>query len=168
MGEMNHGGARMADESPAEVERVRRALRAADHPDTIKTFDQSTHTAAEAAAAIGCAPGQIAKSIVFRIGDTPVLVIASGPNRISLPRISKELGQGVSRADPDFVREKTGFAPGGVPPIAHATAPVTLLDEDLLAFDTIWAAAGSPAHVFQTTAAELMRLSAARSATVKD
>ena len=149
------------------VDRVRIALKEAGHLDTIAGFSASTRTAADAAAAIGCTVAQIAKSIVFRSVDQPVLVIASGRNRVDLPKVERALGLPVDRADPTWVREVTGFIVGAVPPVGHLTQPLTLIDQDLLALDPIWAAAGSPTHVFRTTASALVTLSNGNVADVK-
>ncbi len=149
------------------VERVRAALTASGHPDTIKAFPEGTRTAADAAAAIGCTVAQIAKSIVFRAGEAPVLVIASGANRIDPARVADALGTAVRRADADWVREATGFAVGGVAPLGHLTALRVLVDVDLLALDPVWAAAGSASHVFETSAEALVRLSGGRVADVR-
>jgi len=149
------------------VDRVRIALKEAGHPDTIAGFSASTHTAADAAAAIGCTVAQIAKSVVFRSVDQPVLVIASGRNRVDLAKVERVLGLPVDRADPTWVREVTGFIVGAVPPVGHLTQPLTLIDQDLLALDPIWAAAGSPTHVFRTTASALVTLSNGNVADVK-
>ncbi len=149
------------------VERVRTALLAAGHADTITVFPESTRTAAQAAAAVGCTVAQIAKSIVFRAGGRAALVITSGANRVDAAKAGAVLGVQLSRADADFVRETTGFAIGGVAPVGHLSPPLILLDEDLLALDPIWAAAGSPTHVFRTTAAELARISGGTVAAVK-
>jgi prolyl-tRNA editing enzyme YbaK/EbsC (Cys-tRNA(Pro) deacylase) len=125
-------------------------------------FEQSTHSSAEAAAAIGCDVAQIAKSMLFRAADgTPVLVVASGTNRVDEKKVAAFLGQKVSRADAAFVLDRTGFAVGGVPPVGYATAPVTFLDRDLQAYPQIWAAAGSPNAVFALTPADLVRLTGA-------
>lgn len=126
-------------------------------------FDAGTRTAADAAAAIGCQVGQIAKSLVFRTKVTkrPVLVVASGPNRVDEKAVTGIVGEKIERADADFVREKTGFAIGGIPPVCHATPPVTILDQDLRAFDTIWAAAGTPHAVFALTPDQLAALTGA-------
>lgn len=149
------------------VERVRRALAEAGHPDTIAAFPDGTRTAADAAAAIGCTVAQIAKSIVFRAGDAPVLVIASGANRVDEAKVAAALDVPIGRADAGWVRDTTGFAIGGVAPVAHLTPPRVLIDRDLLALDPVWAAAGSPAHVFRTGAQDLVRMSAGRVADVK-
>ena len=111
----------------------------------------STRTAGEAAAAIGCDVAQIAKSLVFRatLSDRPVLVIASGVNRVDVGVIAAALGEPVGRADPDWVRQTTGFAIGGIPPVAHRTPPVVFVDADLMALPEIWAAAGTPHAVFR-------------------
>jgi prolyl-tRNA editing enzyme YbaK/EbsC (Cys-tRNA(Pro) deacylase) len=125
-------------------------------------FEQSTHSSAEAATAIGCGVAQIAKSMLFKAADgTPVLVVASGTNRVDEKKVAVLLGQKISRADPGFVLERTGFAVGGVPPVGHVTPPVTFLDRDLLMYPEIWAAAGSPNAVFALTPADLVLLTGA-------
>ncbi len=131
--------------------RVQEALAASGASFVVREFPASTRTAAEAAATIGCDVAQIAKSLIFRAkeSDRPVLVIASGVNRVDEKRLAALLGEKVLRADPDFVREKTGYAIGGVPPLAHLVEPVTFIDRDLLDLDIIWAAAGTPNAVFQ-------------------
>lgn len=128
----------------------------------VMEFDQSTHSSAEAAEAIGCDVAQIAKSMLFRAVDgTPVLVVASGTNRVDEKKVAALLGQKISRADAAFVLDRTGFAVGGVPPVGHATPPVVFLDRDLQAYTRIWAAAGSPNAVFALTPADLVRLTGA-------
>jgi prolyl-tRNA editing enzyme YbaK/EbsC (Cys-tRNA(Pro) deacylase) len=149
------------------VERVRVALLAAGHPDTITAFPDGTRTAADAAVAVGCTVAQIAKSIVFRAGERAAVVVASGANRVDPARASTALGVTLARADADWVRLATGFAIGGVAPVGHLAPALILLDEDLLTLDPIWAAAGSPRHVFRTTAADLLRMTGAKAATVK-
>jgi prolyl-tRNA editing enzyme YbaK/EbsC (Cys-tRNA(Pro) deacylase) len=149
------------------VERVRAALLAAGHPDSITQFPAGTRTAADAAAAVGCTVAQIAKSIVFRCGMRAALVIASGANRIDPATAEAALGVKLGRADADWVRQVTGFAIGGVAPVGHLSPPLLLLDQDLLALDPIWAAAGSPSHVFQTSPAALVRITGALVAAVR-
>ncbi|HVZ07546.1 YbaK/EbsC family protein [Rhodopila sp.] len=130
-------------------------------------FEQSTHSSADAAAAIGCDVAQIAKSMVFKAADgQPVLVVASGVNRVDEKKVAALLGQKIGRADPAFVLHHTGFAVGGVAPVGHGTPPLTLLDRDLAAFPRIWAAAGSPNAVFELTPADLERLTGATFADV--
>jgi prolyl-tRNA editing enzyme YbaK/EbsC (Cys-tRNA(Pro) deacylase) len=149
------------------VERVRATLLAAGHPDTITAFPAGTRTAAEAAAAVGCTVAQIAKSIVFRAGTRAALIVTSGANRVDQAKAGAVLGVPLARADADWVREVTGFAIGGVAPVGHLAPPLFLLDEDLRALDPIWTAAGSPMHVFRTTAADLHRLTGAAWAAVR-
>ena len=154
--------------SGGSVERVRAALRAAGHADTVQAFPEGTRSAAEAAAAVGCDVAQIAKSIVFRAGERPVLVIASGANRVDMARVAAATGFHVKRADGGWVREITGFAIGGGAPLAHETPPVVLVDENLFRLDRVWAAAGSPMHVFETTPEELLRVSGGTRAAVRE
>ena len=125
-------------------------LRRGAHVEVVE-LPASTRTAAEAASAVGCDVAQIAKSLVFRAEESnrPVLVIASGANRVDTAAVSRDLGETVVRADADWVREVTGYAIGGIPPLAHRTAPVTYIDEDLLGLAEIWAAAGTPNSVFR-------------------
>ena len=131
-------------------------------------FETSTRTAVDAAAAIGCGVAQIAKSLVFRASESgrPVLVIASGAHRVDEGQIAALVGEPIVRAGAEFVRASTGFAIGGVPPIAHKTRPITLIDDALMAFGEIWAAAGTPQAVFRLTPAELLALTGGRVATV--
>jgi prolyl-tRNA editing enzyme YbaK/EbsC (Cys-tRNA(Pro) deacylase) len=119
-----------------------------------------TRTAAEAARAIGCDVAEIAKSVVFRAAESgrPVLVVASGPRRVDEAAVAALLGEPLQRATPDFVRERTGYAIGGVPPVAHEQPPITFVDIHLLDFPTVWAAAGTPTTVFCLSPAELVRL----------
>ena len=119
---------------------------------------QTTRTASDAAKAIGCELGQIAKSLVFRVGEYPLLVIASGTNRVNEAALAKEIGGAITKADAEFVRERTGFAVGGVPPLGHRMPIRTLIDEDLLRFERIWAAAGTPNAVFELFSADLPRI----------
>ncbi|RAI57570.1 YbaK/EbsC family protein [Roseicella frigidaeris] len=156
----------------SSVERVRAALLAAGHADTITAFPEGTRSAAEAAAAVGCAVAQIAKSILFRArtenGERPVLVVASGAHRVDMARAAAALGLALEQAEGRWVREVTGFAIGGVAPLAHRTPPLVLLDEALFRHAAVWAAAGSPRHVFRTTPEELRRLSGGRVAAVAE
>jgi prolyl-tRNA editing enzyme YbaK/EbsC (Cys-tRNA(Pro) deacylase) len=144
----------------ASADRVRRVLHDLGHDAEVVEFAETTRTAAEAAAAIGCSVAQIAKSLVFRAvpSGRPVLVIASGANRVSEKTIAAALGERIERADAEFVRAKTGFAIGGVPPVGHAEPPVTFIDSDLRQFAEIWAAAGTPFAVFRLTPADLAAL----------
>jgi prolyl-tRNA editing enzyme YbaK/EbsC (Cys-tRNA(Pro) deacylase) len=151
----------------SSLDRVRAALAAAGHPDTIAAFPEGTRTAADAAAAIGCDVAQIAKSIVFRAGERAVVVICSGVNRVDARKVEAALGVSIKRAGAEWVRAATGFAIGGVSPLGHTAAPLLLFDQDLLALHPIWAAAGSPSHVFRTEAETLARITGAPVADVR-
>ena len=153
--------------SGSSVERVRSALAEAGLADAVVEFPAGTRTAEDAARAVGCTVAQIAKSIVLRAGERAVVVIASGTNRVDPAKVAALAGQPVKRADADFVRAATGFAIGGVAPVGHLSPPLLVLDRDLLALDPIWAAAGSPSHVFPTTAAALARMTGAVVAEVR-
>ena len=125
-------------------------------------FEKPTRTAREAAIAIGCNEAQIGKSIIFRsVSDKPVLVVASGVNKVDQKKVGLIIGQKVKQAEPKFVREKSGYALGGVPPIGHLSTPITLLDRDLLIFERIWVAAGSAYSVVSVTPNELRLLTKA-------
>lgn len=135
---------------------------------SVVEFEATTKTAEDAARAIGCAVAEIAKSLVFRgkTSGAAILVIASGAARVDERKVAAILGEAIARADPDFVREATGFAIGGVPPVGMAVQPLTLIDEDLLGFATIWAAGGTPNAVFRLAPADLMRLTGGRVADI--
>ncbi|MBM3519800.1 MAG: YbaK/EbsC family protein [Alphaproteobacteria bacterium] len=129
----------------------------------IVEFDETTKTASDAAAAIGCHVAQIAKSIIFRAAETgrAVLAIASGTNRVDEKKLSALVGQKIERADADFVSEQTGFAIGGVPPMGHATPSIVFIDRDLRNYKTLWAAGGTPNAVFEIGFDDLVALSGA-------
>ena len=146
-------------------DRVRAALDTASLACEIRTLPGSTRTAMEAAEAVGCSVGEIAKSLVFRAGDRAVMAIMSGDHRLDTGKLARALGEDISRADADFVRATTGFVIGGVPPLGHATSMDIFMDTGLLRFDVVWAAAGSPFSVF---AIEPDRLRAATGAKVMD
>jgi prolyl-tRNA editing enzyme YbaK/EbsC (Cys-tRNA(Pro) deacylase) len=126
-------------------------------------FEVSTRTSQDAAAAIGCTVAEIAKSLIFKSAQgRAVLVIASGVTRVDERKVRALLGEKIERADADFVREATGFAIGGVPPVGHASPPIVLIDSDLQRFPFVWAAAGTPNAVFRITLADLIRLTQGR------
>ena len=155
-------------------------MKAAESPSALKVqaalgerfevleFDAITRTAADAATAIGCEVAQIAKSLIFRGADTgrPVLIIASGVDRVDEKKAAAALGEPIARADADFVRDATGFAIGGVPPVGHKTKPIVLIEESLMQFDEIWAAAGTPNAVFRLTPSDLVELTGGRTVAV--
>lgn len=154
----------MRPASAASALRVQEILGAAYQ---VVEFEESTGTSAEAAAAIGCTLAQIAKSLVFRAASgKPVLVVASGVNRVDEKKAAQFIGEKIGRADADFVREMTGYAIGGVAPVGHRTAPLVLLDSDLRAFSEIWAAAGTPNAVFRLTPEQLQTLTGGKYADV--
>jgi prolyl-tRNA editing enzyme YbaK/EbsC (Cys-tRNA(Pro) deacylase) len=147
---------------PDSARRVAQLLRERGHTKSVVMLPETGKTSAEAAAGLGCSVAQIAKSILFRRreDDAPVLVVASGANRVDEKKVAQQVGA-IARADAKFVREKTGYAIGGVCPIGHATPPVTLIDADLLELDSLWAAAGHPHAVFNLSPQELVALTGA-------
>lgn len=151
------------------VQRVQEALERLGAAARITEMGQATRTSADAARALGCEIGQIAKSLVFRgaASGRPILVIASGANRVDERRLAELVGEAIGKADAAFVRDATGFAIGGIPPVGHRTAIVTLIDDDLLHYDRIWAAGGTPNSIFPLTPAELVRITAGQVAHVK-
>lgn len=146
---------------PSSVERVRAALSQAGLDLPIREFPQSTGTAAEAALAVGTSVGQIVKSLVFTAAGRPVLALVSGSNRLDPERLAALVGQPVERADADTVRRATGFAIGGVPPVGFPAPISCYLDVDLLRYDRVWAAAGTPHHVFAIATRDLLRITGA-------
>jgi prolyl-tRNA editing enzyme YbaK/EbsC (Cys-tRNA(Pro) deacylase) len=147
---------------------VQAALRAHGLDVEVRQFPDSTRTAAEAAAAIGTTVGQIVKSLVFLAGEQPVLALMSGSNRLALARLGALVGSSVSKADAEAVRRATGYAIGGVPPVGFPASIPAYLDRDLLAYDTVWAAAGTPHHVFAIAPPELVRIAQATVADLKE
>ena len=136
----------------------------------IKVLGQSSRTAEEAADACGTTVGQIVKSLVFAGKDSgkPVLLLVSGANRVKEGLVGRAIGEKIVRPDADFVRDKTGFAIGGIPPFGHAEKLATYIDEDLMAFDTVWAAAGTPNSVFEIKPGDLARACGATTIAVHD
>jgi prolyl-tRNA editing enzyme YbaK/EbsC (Cys-tRNA(Pro) deacylase) len=124
----------------------------------MREFDERTATAADAAAAIGTTVGRIVKSLVFMAGEQPILVLASGPNRVDVEKVARIVGQPITRANADQVRQLTGFAIGGVPPLGHLQPLATYVDRDLLQYDEVWAAAGTPNAVFCIQPRDLVRI----------
>jgi len=153
----------------SSADRVRQALAALGHEPEIREFGATTRTSADAAAAIGCTVGQIAKSLVFRAVGTnrAVLIIASGANRVDEARVSAAIGDRVAKADATFVRDKTGFAIGGVAPVGHTETPIIVIDEDLFQHGEIWAAAGTPNAVFRLSPEALAAMTGGRVIAVK-
>jgi prolyl-tRNA editing enzyme YbaK/EbsC (Cys-tRNA(Pro) deacylase) len=147
----------------SSAQRVQDALEALGLDCRVAEYQSAARTSAEAAAVLGCAVGQIAKSLIFRgSSGLPVLVIASGANRIDEKKVAALLGEAIHKADADFVRAATGYAIGGIPPVGHAQRIATLIDEDLLQFDVIFAAGGTPHAMFPVVPRELVRASGGR------
>ncbi len=151
---------------PEGVQRVAAELQAKGHPHSPVMLDDAARTAQQAADALGITLGQIAKSIIFRrkSDDAAVLVITAGDQRVDEKKVEAVVctdGKRLGRADAEFVKARTGFSIGGVSPLAHATPPVTLIDQSLFRFDEIWAAAGHPHGVFRLSPQELVALTGA-------
>jgi prolyl-tRNA editing enzyme YbaK/EbsC (Cys-tRNA(Pro) deacylase) len=155
---------------PEGFGRVARALAALGHAHAPVWLQVAARTSQQAADALGVTVGQIAKSVVFRrvADDRAVLVIASGDRRVDEAKVAVLAGSALARADAAFVKARTGFAIGGVAPIAHAVPPLALIDRDLFRFDEIWAAAGHPHGVFRLSPQQLARYTAAPVADVAD
>jgi len=153
----------------ASAQRVQDALRDGGYPYQVQEAETPTRSAAEAAAFVGCELGQIAKSMIFRAVDSGrgVLVITSGANRVDELLVAAELGEPIVRADPQFVREQTGYAIGGVPPLGHRERLVVFVDSDLLRWPSIWAAAGTPNALFQLRSADLVAMTGGRAIEVR-
>jgi prolyl-tRNA editing enzyme YbaK/EbsC (Cys-tRNA(Pro) deacylase) len=140
---------------PRSARGVQAALLAAGIDAEVRELPDSTRTAPEAAAAVGCALGAIVKSLVFRAGDRAVVALVSGDRRADERRLGELAGAPLARADADFVRAATGYAIGGVPPLGHSAPLTTAMDEGLWRFQEIWAAAGTPRCVFPVAPDEL-------------
>ena len=148
--------------------RVQTALRDRGSSSDVIQVPDSTRTAAEAAAALGTSVAQIVKSLVFVAGDQPVIVLTSGSERVSVEKVRAVVGTTVKRADAEAVRRFTGYSIGGIPPLAHDTPARILMDPHLLDFEIVWAAAGTPHHVFGIAPAELQRVAGAQVADVTE
>ena len=150
----------MAENLSASAQKVQDALSAHGVQFKVIELPDSTRTAQEAATTIGCTVEQIIKSLVFRTQQTevPILVLASGINRVNEKAVSEVLGEPVEKASADFVRKVTGFVIGGVPPVGHSTSIITYIDQDLLKHEELWAAAGTPNAVFNLNATDLKQL----------
>ncbi len=148
------------NELSQSAQRVQAALKAVGLDCQVVELPSSTRTAVEAAQAVGCQVGQIVKSLIFRGTETnrPILVIASGANRVDEMRLTELTNEPVTKADADFVRSSTGFAIGGVPPVGLSGPILAFMDEDLLQYASVWSAAGTPHAVFELTPADLRRI----------
>lgn len=160
-----------AADLPASARRVRDAASALGLAVEIRAFPDGTRTADDAARAVGCDVAQIVKSLVFRIGDEVVLALVAGANRLDEAKLAAAAGvdrPSVARADADAVRAATSYAVGGVPPFGHPAPLRTWVDRDLLDHDVVWAAAGTPTHVFAASPAALVAATGAVPADLAD
>ena len=150
----------MPSDISSSARKVQEALEEYGVSGRVVEMPQSTRTADDAARAVGCEVGQIVKSLIFKGKETqqPILVATSGANRVTEKLIAALISEPISQADPDFVREKTGFAIGGVPPVGHVQRIRIFIDKDLLQYPEIYAAAGTPRALFKLTPAELQKI----------
>jgi prolyl-tRNA editing enzyme YbaK/EbsC (Cys-tRNA(Pro) deacylase) len=147
----------MTDELSSRARKVQDSLKAKGLTCQVVEMKETTRTAAEAAQAVGCRVGQIVKSIIFKgkHSQMPILVVTSGANRVNEKTLSQHASEPIKKADAEFVREKTGFSIGGVPPLGHRFPLKIYIDQDLLQYTEIWAAAGTPHAVFKLSPEEL-------------
>jgi prolyl-tRNA editing enzyme YbaK/EbsC (Cys-tRNA(Pro) deacylase) len=159
----------MTQELSPSAQKVQNALKASGMSLEVVELPDSTRTAIEAAQAIGCQVGQIVKSLVFKSkrSQRPILVIASGQNRVDERKIEALIEEPLGKADADFVRQRTGFVIGGVPPLGHLEPLETFIDQDLLQYEQVWAAAGTPHAVFCLTPDELVKITQGRVIDIK-
>ena len=149
--------------------KIQNVLRGLGSDYKVIEFTESTRTAQEAADRVGCQLGQIVKSLIFRgrSSNKGILVLTSGLNRVDENKISQYAGESIGRADPEFVRTVTGFSIGGVPPVGHVQPLETYIDEDLLQYTDVWAAAGTPNAVFQLPSSDLVKITSGKIVRVK-
>jgi prolyl-tRNA editing enzyme YbaK/EbsC (Cys-tRNA(Pro) deacylase) len=159
----------MKDQLSPGARRVREVLENLGLTGRVTEMSATTRSAQDAARAVGCEMGQICKSLVFKGASSHkgIMVVASGANRVNEKALSRHLGEPLLKADADFVRQATGFAIGGVPPVGHPQPLAVFIDEDLLRYAEIWAAAGTPQAVFKLTPQELQRITGGRVVCVK-
>lgn len=154
----------MTNQLSKNATKIQEALAQRGYGFQVVEFSQSTRSAQEAADTIGCKVEQIAKTLIFKgkKSSKPVIVIASGPNRVDEKKIKEVFGEAISKADADFVREVTGYPIGGVPPVGHTQPIETFIDADLEKYEEIWAAAGTPNAVFSLTPEALSKITNGR------
>ena len=150
----------MSNVLSTSAQRVQTELKSRGMDCQVMEMSQTTRSAADAAKAVGCTVGQIAKSLVFKRmeSERAVLVVTSGANRVDEKRLGEIASESIGMADPDFVRDQTGFAIGGVPPLGHTRPLEVFIDEDLMQYSEIWAAAGTPRAVFKLTPDQLLQI----------
>ena len=153
----------------SSAQKVQDAIKYLGYDYEVIEFEDSTRTALEAAERVGCEVGQIVKSLVFQGKNSgePILILTSGANRVDVKRIKAHAEEKIGRAAPAFVRERSGYAIGGIPPLGHLNPIKTYIDEDLLQYDKIWAAAGTPNAVFELDANQLEKLTGGQVIAVK-
>jgi Cys-tRNA(Pro) deacylase len=153
----------------SSAQKVQDALNALGYNYEIIEFEESTRTALEAAERVGCDVGQIVKSLIFqgKTSEKPILILTSGANQVDVKRMKAQADEKIGRADPAFVREWTGYAIGGIPPLGHLNPMDTYIDEDLLQYEKVWAAAGTPNAVFEMDADQLEKMTGGKVVPVK-
>lgn len=151
------------------AQKIQNLLNSLGYEYTVIEHTESTRTAQEAAERAGCELGQIVKSLIFKGKDSgkPIIVLTSGANRVDEKRIREYAGEGIGKADADFVRAVTGFAIGGVPPVGHIQKIETYMDEDFMQYETVWAAAGTPNAIFELKTSDLEKMTDAKIVQVK-
>ena len=159
----------MSAELPPRAQMVQDELQAKGLDSKVQVMPDSCRTSELAAAAVGCKVAQIAKSLIFKAkqSDEAVLVIACGDNMVDTKKVAKLVGQKISRPDADFVRQKTGFAIGGVAPVGHTSRLQVFIDQDVYRFEEMWAAGGTPHTVFPLTPDDLVRITGGQVSDVK-
>ena len=162
-------GGKMSEKLKPSAQRVQEALQGHGLTCEVVQMQGTTRSAEDAARAVGCEVGQIVKSLIFegKQSHQPVLVVTSGANRVNEKTIGQNLAESIKMANPEFVREMTGFAIGGVPPVGHRHPLKIFIDADLLQYEEIWAAAGTPQAVFKLTPDELKMITNGRVIAVK-
>ena len=150
----------MSEKLKSSAQRVQEALQGYGLACEVVQMQDTTRSAEDAARAVGCEVGQIVKSLLFegKQSHQPVLVVTSGANRVNEKTVGQKLSESIKMANPEFVREMTGFAIGGVPPVGHRRTLKIFIDEDLLQYEEIWAAAGTPHAVFKLKPEDLKRI----------
>ena len=145
------------------AQKIQNVLNALGYTFTVLESEVHSRTAQQAADRVGCKLGQITKSLIFKglASGKPILVLTSGENRVDEMLLSQYVGEPIGRADPDFVRTVTGFAIGGIPPVGHAQTMQSYMDQDLLQYETVWAAAGTPNSLFELPPAALQEMTTA-------
>ena len=153
----------------SSAQKVQDALKACGLSCQVVKMPQTTRTAHDAARAVGCEVGQIVKSLIFKGKQSgrPVLVATSGANRVDEKILDELMGEPPGKADADFVRKTTGYAIGGVPPTGHVQPVMVLIDEDLMQYEEIWAAAGTPKAVFKLTPQDLLKITDGKVVSIK-